>query len=170
MLNPTTGGRMRGRMWATAAVSAVAAAMLLSGCAVHATQAAPPPSTMVAAATPMPTPTAPRYDLTVERPFTLSDGSAATGCVQVAVDLAATTDGTADPRVVRARALLVGHDWKAEPVSLDELSADELTRQKGRGETEQVILAGILLDHITKAVTDAGLLGDGLSLRGHVGC
>jgi hypothetical protein len=32
------------------------------------------------------------------------------------------------------------------------------------------MLAGVLLDHMTKAVTDAGLLGENMSLRGHVGC
>ncbi|MEN0083459.1 MAG: hypothetical protein AAGC66_01710 [Leifsonia sp.] len=148
----------------------VAAAMLLSGCAGQAIQATPPPSTAVAAATPDPTATAQQYDLTVERPFTLSDGSRATGCVQVAVDLSTTTDGTADPRVVKARALLTRHDWQSEPISLDELSADEQKIEKDRGESEQVMLAGILMNHISKSLTDAGLLGDGLSLRGHVGC
>lgn len=86
------------------------------------------------------------------------------------MDLAATTDGTADPRVVRARALLAGHDWNAEPVSLDELSAEDRAVAKDHGETEPVLLARVLLDHITTAVTDGGLLGDGLSLRSHVGC
>ncbi|NUU07303.1 hypothetical protein [Leifsonia sp. C5G2] len=161
---------MRGRIRGTTAVLGVAAAVaLLSGCAGQATQA-PPPSSVVAAGTPKATPSGERYDLTVERPFTLSDGSSATGCVQVAVDVAATTDGTADPRVVRARALLTRHDWQSEPVSLDELSADEQKIERDRGESEQVMLAGILMDHISKALTDAGLLGDGLSVRGHVGC
>lgn len=171
MLNRTTGGRMRGRMWGTTAALGAAVALALSGCAGSATQAAPPPSTVVATPTPAPTPTAPRYDLTVERTFALSDGSTAQGCVQVAVELdGGTTDGTADPRVVQALALLRAHDWQTEPVSLSELSAEERQAQKDRGETEAVMLSGILSDHISKTLTDAGLLGQGLSLRGHVGC
>lgn len=164
---------MRGRIRGTTTAMVAVATMLLSGCAGAATHAAPPPpSTMIAAAAPTstPTPTAPPYDLTIERPFTLSDGRSATGCVQLAVDLLTGADGTADPRVVRARALLKDHDWMTEPVSLDELSADERSTRKDHGQSEQEMLAGVLLDHMTKAVTDAGLLGENMSLRGHVGC
>jgi hypothetical protein len=111
------------------------------------------------------------YDVKVTRSFVLSDGSAQTGCLAVAVERdAAAADRKTDEHLAAARALVTGTDWEAEPVSLDELSADELQHQKDRGDTEAVMLAGILSSHISAALTRAGLLGQGVSLRGHVGC
>ena len=116
----------------------------------------------------MPTPA---WDVDVRRTFALSDGTTAPGCLKVAVEAdPQTDDGTGADRMTKARALLQGHDWQAEPVSLDELSADERAHKKEQGQTEAEVLAGVLSDHVSKTLTDAGLLGAGVSLQGRVGC
>ena len=151
--------------------TALGIATALAGCAdldqrsVAATSIAPP--------TPSPARSAPAitYDLDVHRTFLLSDGSTAPGCVQVAVERdEATADAQTDERIAAARKLLLSTNWEAEPVSLDELGAEERQVEKDRGESEAEMLSGVLSDHISKALQDAGLMGGGISLRGHVGC
>ncbi|MGO4535846.1 hypothetical protein [Leifsonia sp. 2MCAF36] len=152
-----------------AAVLMAALGTTLTGCAGSEPDAIA--ATSAATASPTPIPSGTPYDLSVQRTFILSDGSTAPGCVQVSVvPDPQTDDGTSADRIKRARALILSRNWDAEPVSLDELSADERQHEKDRGETEGEMLAGVLSDHISKAVTDAKLMGTGVSLRGHVGC
>ncbi len=116
----------------------------------------------------MPTPL---YDLSIHRTFTLADGTTAPGCLQVAVEAdPQTDDGTGAERITRARALLESRDWEAEPVSLDELTADDRQQKQAQGQTAAEMLTGVLSEHVSQALTDAGLMGTGVSLRGKVGC
>lgn len=175
MLSATTGGIVDGRMRAAQRAMAVAAAgaalaMALAGCAGPGgtAAAAPETSTPVAAPTAMPTPV---YDVSIQRAFALADGSTAAGCLKVAVEAdPQTDDGKGADRMEQARALLKSRDWRTEPVSLDELSADDRQQQKAQGQTEAEMLTGVLSEHVSKALTDAGLLGEGVSLQGAVGC
>lgn len=162
---------MRGRMRMVAVGAALGLTMTLAGCA-----ASGPEKVHVlpgVGSSPAETPAAgtTAYDLTVHRSFLLSDGTTAQGCVSVAVERdPQTDDGHSAERIRQVRALIVDHDWQDEQVSLDELGADERAVEKDRGESEAVMLSGVLSEHITKAVTDAGLLGRGVQLRGRVGC
>jgi len=144
--------------------------MTLAGCAGQGgtAAAAPETTTPVAAPTALPTPV---WDLSVHRTFTLADGTTAPGCLQVAVEAdPQTDDGKGVERIDQARALLKSRDWQTEPVSLDELSADDRAHEQAQGQTEAEMLTGVLSTHISKALTDAGLLGKGVSLQGAVGC
>jgi len=151
--------------------TALGIATALAGCADHDQRSVA--ATSIAPPTPSPARSAPAitYDLDVHRTFLLSDGSTAPGCVQVAVERdEATADAQTDERIAAARKLLLSTNWEAEPVSLDELGAEERQVEKDRGESEAEMLSGVLSDHISKALQDAGLMGGGISLRGHVGC
>jgi len=154
----------------TATAAAAALAMALAGCAGQdgTAAAAPETTTPVAAPTPMPTPV---WDLDVHRTFTLADGTTADGCLRVAIEAdPQTDDGKGVERIDQARTLLTSRDWQTEPVSLDELSADDRAQKQAQGQTEAEMLTGVLSDHVSQALTDAGLLGKGVSLQGEVGC
>ena len=161
-----TGMHTRGRRGG-AALSTLVLALLVSvtGCS-GATNAAAPtstPSTGSTAASETP-------DLSIRRAFTLSDGSTQQGCLTLSVkaDPSTAGNGTAG-NLAAARAILADPRWRAEPVSLAEVPAADLTRMKDRGETEAVILAGVLKDHIQAAIVQAGA-ENGITTSGFVGC
>ncbi|WP_369961454.1 hypothetical protein [Leifsonia sp. EB34] len=136
----------------------------MAGCAGVTDAPAAKPST---ATTPTLDPGSP--NLSIRRDFVLSDGSTAPGCLTLTVK----TDPSGTPEtaghLAAARAILADPRWKTEPVSLSELPAADLSRMKARGETEAVILAGLLKDHIQSAIQRAGV-SEGIATSGFVGC
>jgi hypothetical protein len=161
--------RAKLRAVTVAAAAGAALAVALTGCAGRGgTAVAAPETTAPAAPTATPTPV---WDVSIRRTFTLTDGTTAPGCLALAVEAdPQTDDGTGADRLDRARALLTGRDWETEPVSLDELSADDRRQKQAQGQTEVVLLTGVLSDHVSEALADAGLIGRGVSLQGKVGC
>ena len=168
-----------------AALALVVTGLTLTGCAAQAgsdvPSAAPdavqsaasgagpsvaPPGAVKSGSTPSAAP-----DLSIRRSVTLSDGSTATICATVSVERdSATEDANTDDRLAKARAILADPKWQSEPVSLSDLPADEQQRERAKGEDEATMLAGLLHNHISDAIMSAGLLGEGVSLAGHVGC
>ena len=163
-----TGTARRGGA-ALGAVVALVTLLALAGCATQVGNATTP--TRTAAVTPTPTPASTSApDLSMDRSFTLGDGTTAEACLTVSVKLdgaARSADG--NRRVDAARAILAQGRWRTEPVSLTEVPASELQVMKDRGETDAVILAGVLRDHIQAALTQAGIT-EGIVTSGYVGC
>ena len=152
-----------------AVVLLVCASGALTGCAAQAhsgatsvAQSASP----AAAATPRAEP-----DLSIRRTVALTDGSTKTVCVTASVQRdGASEDSHTDARLAQARAIVTDPKWQTYPVSLSQVPADEQQQDRARGEDDAVILAGALSNAISDAVKSAGLLGEGVSLAGFVGC
>ena len=161
---------MRTRSGLLCAVLLLASASgALTGCAGRADSAptSPAPSASAAAAA---TPRA-QPDLSIRRTVALADGSTTTICLTATVKRdSGTEDSQTDARLVQARAIVTDPTWQTYPVSLSQVPTDEQQRDRARGEDDAVILAGVLSNAISDAVRKAGLLGEGVSLAGHVGC
>ncbi|MEN2742314.1 hypothetical protein ABCS02_31425 [Microbacterium sp. X-17] len=161
-----TGMHARGRRGGAALATLVLALLVsVTGCSAVTSAAAPTSSTATGSTTASPSP-----DLSIRRAFTLSDGSTEQGCLTLSVTVGPSTAGSGSAgNLAAARAILADPRWRTEPVSLAEVPAADLTRMKARGETEAVILAGVLKDHIQEAIEQAGVEG-GVSTSGFVGC
>lgn len=135
----------------------------MTGCSVETNAAEPKPK-----ATAVPTPDSP--DLSLRRDFTLPDGSVEQGCLALTAKIdPSTATASAPGDLATVRAILREARWRDEPVSLNEVPPTKLNVMKDRGETEAVILAGVLKDHIQAAIDQAGV-GNEITTSGFVGC
>ncbi|MFE4470116.1 hypothetical protein ACFRFH_14990 [Leifsonia sp. NPDC056824] len=108
--------------------------------------------------------------MSIRRVFQLSDGTTGQGCLTLSVKRdPSAADPATEQAVTTARAIVTEPRWQTEPVSLSEVSAADLKIMKDRGETEAVILAGLLKDHIQAAIEQAGV-SRGIVTSGFVGC
>ena len=161
-----TGMHQRGRRGGAALTTLVLALLVsVTGCS-GVTNAASPTSTPAARSVV----SSPAPDLSIRRVFTLSDGSTEPGCLTLSVNADPSTAGSGTSgNLAAARTILTDPRWQTEPVSLSEVSSADLTRMKARGDTEAVILAGVLKDHIQAAIVKAGV-ENGVTTSGFVGC
>jgi hypothetical protein len=111
-----------------------------------------------------------RPDVAIRRVFQLPDGSTEQGCLTLTVKSDPSSQVPATQQdLARARAIVTEPRWQTESISLNELPAGDLKRMRDRGESDGVILAGLLKDHIQSALDEAGA-DKGISTAGFVGC
>ena len=113
-------------------------------------------------------------DLIVEREFVVTAEGTSVDCIIAKRVEPSPPEGIDDPEVQKqlkaASQFLSDFNATSLNASLEDVNPENLAGMRAQGQSDTLILAGVIDDQISSALSDEGLLGPGMLLKTYVRC